>query len=51
MCVQGSEGFKARLNTFLSIASRHHIRPIFRHGFLGDGPKAGATASSDPGNP
>lgn len=26
---QDPEGFKARLNTFLSIASRHHIRPIF----------------------
>ena len=26
---QDHEGFKARLNTFLSIADRHHIRPIF----------------------
>jgi hypothetical protein len=26
---QDSEGFKARMNTFLQIAERHHIKPLF----------------------
>jgi len=46
---QDPEGFKARLDIFLSIAARHHIRPILCCSIpAGTRPTAWATAASDP---
>ena len=50
---QDPEGFKKRIDIFLTIADRHHIRPVFVifDSLLGPSTKARTAASADPWRP